>query len=203
MCSCGGRGGRARRAVSGGWATKSRMALAYGLKRNLKGRRAARRAPPVISRAACWEAVPYGFRLDANANRHGADDSEASSWVGRRGQVRSGRRGSNPRKPRLWESRALPTELLPRAIHSRATGPFAPGELLSRATAMTVHAADVAFVDLRPDAHPAAPMDKRRHRGNFLRRIPVVEFEDHRIPLATGDAGVRAEVPKQLPPVLE
>ena len=46
-------------------------------------------------------------------------------------------------------------------------------------------------------------MDKRSHRGNFLRRISVIEFQDHRIWLATVNAGVRAKVAEQLPSVLE
>jgi hypothetical protein len=104
-------------------------------------------------------------------------------------------------RPRAWEARALPVELLPRALILWRRE-LRPPELPSRPASVTVDASDIALLDLGSNARPASVDHELCDFGQLLRRIAMVKFQNQQILCSAIDAWVRGVEQKNLAAVL-
>lgn len=81
-----------------------------------------------------------------------------------------------------WEGSLLPLQHTRGPRRSKFILPcLAPSELPRRSPSVTIHAANVAFVDLRAHPQPAPGDDHDPYVHHLLTRIAVVELQEDRI----------------------
>src|SRR5438093_2167098 len=148
---------------------------------------AASMVPSTLPRSCAESAAEVRSRTTRRPTRAFSESGVGIFLSGRPGTIR---------RPQLWESCALPTELLPRTSSIlRVRGdPPGPSEVLCGPSAVVVCAANVALRHLSDERPRVAALDKRCDGCGLRPRIAMIEIEQDRIGFAVIDARVRSEV---------